>query len=83
MLVMATYITRLFAQQVLTPDQAVKLALQNNYAIEIAGSELGIAKNNNSAGNAGFYPKVSTTASNNWSDANISQTISGTAIWSD
>jgi outer membrane protein len=57
------------AQDSLTLEQAVELALKNNYAISIARSQAAIANNNNNIGNAGFLPSLainaSTSSSNN------------------
>lgn len=46
------------AQEVLTLEQAVTEAVENNYSISIARNNAEIADNNVSAGNAGFLPKV-------------------------
>jgi outer membrane protein TolC len=46
------------AQNLFTLDDALKTALQNNYAIQVAKSEAEISKVNNYAGNAGMMPRV-------------------------
>ncbi len=48
----------LFAQEVLTLSDALKLALENNYSILIAKNEAEISKNNNRIGAAGMLPSV-------------------------
>ncbi len=53
----------LFAQEIMTPQDAVKIALENNYSIKIAKNEKNIAENNSSAGNAGFLPTVDASGS--------------------
>ena len=62
--------TLLHAQEVLTVEQAIELALKNNYDIQIAKSRSEISALNNSAGNAGMLPKVNATLSDN---ANLNQ----------
>jgi outer membrane protein TolC len=62
------------AQQVLTIEDAVKIALENNFEIKIASNNLNIDKTNVSSGNAGMLPKVAATLANNNSTQNSSQT---------
>lgn len=50
------------AQQVLTLSDALKIALENNYAIQVAKNDAAIAANNNRAGAAGMLPVVTGTA---------------------
>lgn len=47
------------AQQVLTIEEAVQIALENNYSILIASNDLKIDEKNKSLGNAGILPTVS------------------------
>ena len=53
--------TLLQAQETLSLKQAYEIALKNNYAIQIASSELDIVKRNNSLGNAGMLPTLTCT----------------------
>lgn len=46
------------AQELLTVDQAIMLALENNYDIRIAGNDLKIDQQNVSLANAGFLPRL-------------------------
>jgi outer membrane protein len=46
------------AQQVLTLEDAMKIALENNYSIRIARNEQEVSANNVTLGNAGFLPVV-------------------------
>ena len=46
------------AQQMLTLDEALKLALQNNYSIQVARNDAALAANNNQIGAAGMLPSV-------------------------
>jgi outer membrane protein len=69
------------AQEILTLENAVKIALENNYEIKIADNNLKINKTNVAIGNAGMLPSVSATASENKSIQNTSQTRSdGTTV---
>jgi outer membrane protein len=51
-----------YAQQVLTLDDALRIALQNNYSIQVAKNDADITKNNNQPGAAGMLPALSGTA---------------------
>ena len=64
------------AQEVLTLEDAVKIALENNYEIKIASNNLLIDKTNVSSGNAGMLPKATATITDNNAIQNISQTRS-------
>lgn len=55
-------INNLSAQQVLTKENAVKLALDNNYDIKIAYNNVQVAENNTSVLNSGHLPTVTGTA---------------------
>ncbi len=56
----------LSAQDTLKLDKAIAIGLQNNYSIIIARNNYEISQNNNTLGNAGFYPNatISGTQSN-------------------
>ena len=62
------------AQDVLTIENAVKIALENNYEIKIASNNLDINKTNVAAGNAGMLPKLTATLVDANSIQNSSQT---------
>lgn len=51
------------AQEVLTLNEAIRLALENNYDIKIVNNEAEIAGNNVNLGNAGILPRLSLDAS--------------------
>lgn len=53
------------AQELLTIEDAVKTALENNYDIRIAANDLKIDQTNVSLGNAGILPKVTATVVDN------------------
>lgn len=62
------------AQQVLSLEDAVKIALENNYEIKIAKNDLKIDQTNVSAGNAGMLPKATASITQNNNLQNLSQT---------
>ena len=50
--------TQIFAQQTLTVNEAIAIALENNYSIRIATNEVQVDKTNVTIGNAGILPTV-------------------------
>lgn len=62
------------AQELLTADEVVRIALANNYAIQIARNELEIDRAGVSWGNAGILPSVALTANSNNSIQSTRQT---------
>lgn len=54
--------TSLVAQEIITPEKAVSLALEYNYGIKVAKSNVEIAKNNASILNSGYLPTVTGNA---------------------
>ena len=62
------------AQEILTLENAVKIALENNYEIKIAANTLSIEKTNVAIGNAGMLPTVTAAILDNNSIQNSSQT---------
>lgn len=67
------FIPKVMGQEVLTVDQAVQIALKNNYDIKIAANELNVDKVNNSIANTGMLPEVNGTLSKNNSIQNSRQ----------
>lgn len=68
---------RLAAQSdTLTVEQAVELALKNNYDILIAKNDADIAARNNTIGNAGMLPTVNGTVSDNFTYNHLDQKFS-------
>lgn len=72
-IIVFVFIPKAMGQEMLTVDQAVQIALKNNYDIKIATNELSVDKINNSIGNAGMLPDVSGTLSKNNSVQNSRQ----------
>lgn len=52
-----------YAQQVLTPDRAVEIALEHNYGIKIVKNTVRVAENNKSILNSGYLPSLTGNAS--------------------
>ncbi len=72
------------AQNVLTLEDAVKIALENNYEIKIANNNLKIDKTNVASGNAGMLPKITASVTDNNAIQNLSQTrADGTVLTRD
>lgn len=67
----------LTAQELLTAEEAVKIALENNYQIRIASNELEIDRASATMGNAGMLPTVGASATSNNSIQNTSQVRAG------
>jgi outer membrane protein len=61
------------AQAPLTVQDAVEIALKNNYDIQIAKSTAQIAAVNNNSGNAGMLPNVNLNVAENLANTNINQ----------
>jgi len=75
------FVPALFAQRLITADNAVTIALKNNYDILISRNDADIAKMNNTQGNAGMLPAIAVNGSDNYTINNsfIKQS-SGTEI---
>lgn len=72
-IVLMVLLPKVMAQEVLTVDQAVQIALKNNYDIKIASNELSVDKENNNIGNAGMLPQVDASLTKNNSIQNSKQ----------
>jgi outer membrane protein TolC len=59
----------------LTIEDAVKIALENNYAIKIATNELTIGKTNVSIGNAGMLPRATASIIDNNNIINLHKLV--------
>ena len=72
------------AQKTLTLEEAVKIALENNYEIKIASNNLRTDKTNVASGNAGMLPKVTVQVLDNNGIQNLTQTrADGTVLTRD
>ncbi|HEY4788377.1 MAG TPA: TolC family protein [Bacteroidales bacterium] len=63
-----------FGQKIISENEAVNLALKNNYDILIARNDADIARINNTAGNAGMLPSAALNGSDNYALTNVLQT---------
>lgn len=71
-------ITEVTAQEVLTRDDALKLALQHNYDIQVAQKSVETAKNNASIYNSGFLPSANLASGGQITyNAGENQTVQG------
>lgn len=61
------------AQEQLTPQQAIAIALENNYDIKLAQNDLKIDQENVSLANAGLLPNLSGTFSQNNNNQHLKQ----------
>jgi outer membrane protein len=68
------FCANLSAQELLTVEDAVKIALENNYEIRIASNDLKIDQQNVSLANAGMLPRIDASVADNRSIQDISQT---------
>lgn len=73
-----------YSQEVLTKDQAINLALDHNYSIQVAHNKAEIAKNNAGIYNSKFLPTLSANAGLNYSNTDSDNTLqNGTIVSSD
>lgn len=64
------------AQKRITIEEAIEIALKNNYDIQISKKDVEIAKTNNTAGNAGMLPEIGISGSASYALKDVSQTLS-------
>ena len=64
------------AQKAITVDDAISIALKNNFDILVSRNDADITKVNNTAGNAGMLPTVAITGTGNYGLNNITQKLS-------
>jgi outer membrane protein len=69
------------AQDPLSADEAVSIALKNNYGILVAHNDAEIARLNNTAGAAGMLPVVGIAAGESWNSKSNSFTAAAVADW--
>ena len=73
------FVPKFMAQELLTLEDALKIALENNYEIRISKNDLSIDKTNVSIGNAGMLPTLTANVIDNNNIQNTTQTrIDGT-----
>lgn len=64
------------AQEVLSANDAISIALKNSYSILVAANDAAINRTNNTAGNAGMLPTVAINATDNIAMNAVDQTYS-------
>lgn len=65
-----------FAQQRLSLEEAISVALKNNYDIKLVNNDIQVAKNNVNPGNAGMLPRLDASFADGGSRQNITRTQS-------
>lgn len=76
---MTVFVVR--AQSLLSLEDAVGIALKNNYDVSVARNNADIARVNNTLGNAGMLPYLQLSGTDNYSLNNVNMTLSsGSAI---
>ena len=67
-----------FAQDAkyLTVEEAISIAMKNNFDLMVARNTADIARTNNTAGNAGMLPGLALNGSDNYSLNNVNQKLS-------
>ncbi len=59
-----------YGQGILQKDEAVKIAMENNFDIQISNNNVDVAENNASLQNSNYLPSLSGTAGANYSNSN-------------
>ena len=75
LLVFGVLISTSSAQERLTLSEAIRIGLENNYAIRIAKNDTRITANNVRPGNAGMLPQVNATVSDAGATTNVHQDL--------
>jgi outer membrane protein len=69
-----------FSQALLTPDEAVDIALNNSFGVLVARNNADIARINNTIGAAGMTPTVSANGNANFSQSNVELELSNNSV---
>ncbi|HZY24252.1 MAG TPA: TolC family protein [Bacteroidales bacterium] len=72
-LLLAMLFSGVEGQKILSVDEAVQIALKNNFDILVAGNDADIAKVNNTPGNAGMLPGIKMSGTGSYEVNNIHQ----------
>ncbi len=75
-ILLAFLCTTVHAQKAITVDDAISIALKNNFDILVSRNDADITKVNNTAGNAGMLPTVAITGTGNYGLNNTTQKLS-------
>ncbi|MCY1634134.1 TolC family protein [Marinifilum sp. D737] len=79
-LIVLSRVSLLNAQEALTLESAIQIALSNNYDIKVAKNGSEIAKNNATKGNAGLLPSLNASGGVNYSEHNEDEVYSSGAL---
>ncbi|MEZ4850959.1 MAG: TolC family protein, partial [Bacteroidia bacterium] len=79
-ILMAGFFSTSFGQERLTLDDAISIALENNYGILVARNDAQISANNAHPGAAGLLPTVSGNAGANYNNNNVQVEFATAAI---
>ncbi|RKD98529.1 TolC family protein [Marinifilum flexuosum] len=79
-LIVLSRVSLLNAQEALTLESAIQIALSNNYDIKVAKNGSEIAKNNATKGNAGLLPSLNASGGVNYSEHNEDEIYSSGAL---
>ncbi|WP_411893630.1 TolC family protein [Winogradskyella sp. A2] len=66
----------LFAQNILSKEEAIQLTLENNYGVKIANNNVELAENNKSVLNSGYLPTLTANAGATYNKDNLSAEFS-------
>lgn len=69
-----------FSQEILTLEDAVKIAMENNYDIKVAKNDLKVDTENTALGNSGILPSINGVANNNNTQQDTRQTQSDGSV---
>lgn len=75
LLVLGVLVSTASSQEKLTLSDAIRIGLENNYAIRIAKNDTRLAANNTRAGNAGMLPQVNASVTNSGATNNVHQDL--------
>ena len=68
------------SQALLTPEEAIDIALNNSFGVLVARNNADIARINNTIGAAGMLPNINANANGNFSQSNVELELSNNSI---
>ncbi len=68
------------SQALLTPEEAIDIALNNSFGVLVARNNADIARINNTIGAAGMLPNINGNANANFSQSNVELELSNNSI---
>jgi outer membrane protein len=73
-------IGKAFSQALLTPEEAIDIALENSFGVLVARNNADIARINNTLGAAGMLPNITANGNANFSQSNVELELSNNSI---